>query len=92
MISDPQVESQAPNDRRQGTPIPSPFQSEYKIPASYDSIRSGAPKAALKFLHNPNEMVVWKYKIDYYRDGKLLCTQDPEICIQKLGTTGCQSQ
>jgi hypothetical protein len=90
MISDQQVKSQAPNDKRQGRAIPSPFQPVYDIPASDDAIPSGVPKAALKFLQNPGDSVVWKYTITYYRDGKQLCTLDPVVCIQKWGTTVCQ--
>jgi hypothetical protein len=68
--------------------IPSPFQAKYKIPSSYDAIRSGSLKAALKLFRNKKDAIVWTYGIEYYRDGKLLCKEhSPEICFQKWG--GC---
>lgn len=87
------VESQAqtrehrpPNSQH----VANPFQREYEISGSYDSIRSGVPWTALKDLvRHPKGAVVWKYTVTYIRDGKPLCTRDPEVCVQKWGSTGC---
>jgi hypothetical protein len=67
------------------------FQAQYEITGSFDAIRSGAPKKALKLLEKPRHSVVWKYQVDYYRDDKLLCTRDPDVCIRKVGSTECQA-
>jgi hypothetical protein len=90
MTSDQRAVNQASHDKRQGKVVPSPFQKEYAIPSSYDAIRSESPKAALKFLHNPKDSVVWTYSIEYYRNGTLLCKEhSPSVCIQKMGSSGC---
>jgi len=74
--------------------IPGLFQSKYEIPEAdvvADAIRSGVPKHVLGLLHR-NESIVWKYQVDYFRDRKLLCTKDPpDICVQKWGSTGCNT-
>jgi hypothetical protein len=65
------------------------FQPRYEIPPSFDAIRSGSPRGAKGVVFHSKTTRVWQYKVDYYRDGKLLCSQDPDICIQKPGSSGC---
>ncbi|HEY7214636.1 MAG TPA: hypothetical protein VIC28_08395 [Thermoanaerobaculia bacterium] len=68
------------------------FQPRYEIPPSFNAIRSGSPKGAKRVVFHSKTSLVWQYTVDYYRDGKLLCSQDPEICIQKPGTNSCGTQ
>ncbi len=71
--------------------VQSLFQTKYEILGPVDAIRSGPPRKALALLKNPKHSVVWKYQVDYYRDDKLLCTRDPDVCIRKVGSTECQA-
>jgi hypothetical protein len=83
------------NPRRRNRGVENPFPRKYEIPPSYDAIRSGSLKAALKLFRDEQDALVWTYSIDYYRDGKLLCwAHSPTLCIQKMGSgggSGCQS-
>ena len=91
VISAKPAAGQDPGNPRRGREIQKLFQSPLEITPGLNAIRSGKPSKTF-LLVEQNGAAVWKYNIDYYRGGQKLCTYDPEICVQKLGTTGCQSQ
>jgi len=65
------------------------FGPVYDMPASYAAVLSGSPTGINRVIFHLEKQLIWRYRVDYYRDGKLRCTRDPEICIQKPGTNGC---
>jgi hypothetical protein len=91
VISAKPAEEQAA-DPAKGRAILELFQPQYEIFAldetpPNNAIRSGRPKKSL--LVAKEHFAIWKYNIEYFRDGEKLCDYDPEICIQKPGSDGC---
>ena len=86
-ISAKPAEKQDPSDPKKGREIRELLQVSYTVTSPDNAIPSGRPKKSLLFLKQHS--VVWKYNVEYSRDGKPLCSYDPVICIQKPGTDSC---